>query len=125
MLRFFDLDDFKRVNDTFGHRVGDACLRHMADALRECFRPEDAIIRYGGDEFLVVAAGMDESMAAERAEGVRARLAVLGAHAPALQFSVEIQPLEPWGDAEGAVQSADEAMYRAKNAAAAGAGGNA
>ncbi len=123
MLLFFDLDDFKQVNDTFGHRVGDACLRHMADALRECFRPEDAIIRYGGDEFLVVAVGMDDAMAAERAEAVRTRLALLGAHAPPLRFAVGIQPLEPSGDAEAAVESADEAMYRAKNAVSAGAAG--
>jgi diguanylate cyclase (GGDEF)-like protein len=123
MLLFFDLDDFKLVNDTFGHRVGDACLRRVADALRECFRPEDAIVRYGGDEFLVVAAGMDEAMAIERAEAVRARLAALAPHAPALAFSVGVQRLEPSGDADAAVQAADEAMYRAKHATALGLGG--
>lgn len=125
MLLFFDLDDFKAVNDTFGHRVGDACLRRMADALRECFRPEDAIVRYGGDEFLVVAAGMEEERAVERAEAVRARLAAVegGSQAPVLHVSVGVQKLEPSGDADAAVQAADEAMYRAKNAVALGLGG--
>lgn len=52
MLLFFDLDGFKKINDVHGHAAGDTCLKLFANALRESFRPDDHVIRYGGDEFL-------------------------------------------------------------------------
>ena len=55
MLVFFDLDGFKEINDKHGHQAGDACLVRFANALSSSFRPTDAIVRYAGDEFLVVA----------------------------------------------------------------------
>jgi diguanylate cyclase (GGDEF)-like protein len=73
---FLDLDDFKQINDLHGHAVGDACLVRFAGAVRESFRPTDAVIRYGGDEVLVVAPGLDRAGAMERVEELRARLAV-------------------------------------------------
>jgi diguanylate cyclase (GGDEF)-like protein len=53
-LMILDLDDFKRVNDTYGHPTGDALLRHVGDALRNEFRSFDQVARYGGDEFVVI-----------------------------------------------------------------------
>ena len=53
MLLFFDLDGFKKINDVHGHAAGDDCLKLFANALRESFRPDDHVVRYGGDEFLV------------------------------------------------------------------------
>ena len=50
----FDLDHFKRINDLYGHRVGDATLQRLANLIVEKFRPDDNVIRWGGDEFLVV-----------------------------------------------------------------------
>ena len=50
-VMILDLDDFKRVNDTYGHPTGDALLRHVGDALRAEYRSFDQVARYGGDEF--------------------------------------------------------------------------
>jgi diguanylate cyclase (GGDEF)-like protein len=69
-VTILDLDDFKRVNDTYGHPTGDALLRHVAEALRKEYRSFDQVARYGGDEFVVIlpnVRGPRADMAASRA----------------------------------------------------------
>jgi diguanylate cyclase (GGDEF)-like protein len=56
-LLVIDLDDFKEINDTYGHHVGDRALRDVAQVLRAVIRPYDICVRYAGDEFIVVLAG--------------------------------------------------------------------
>ena len=114
VLIFFDLNDFKKINDEHGHQAGDECLRRFAEALTQCFRPTDAIVRYGGDEFLVVAPGVSETAAYERADSVRSRVANVGGGVLPIRFSVGISRLEAGGNPDDAVREADEAMYRAK-----------
>ena len=70
----FDIDHFKHVNDRYGHAAGDAVIRQMRDGLVAVFRDTDYLIRWGGEEFLVVARATPRSHAADLAE--RARLAV-------------------------------------------------
>jgi diguanylate cyclase (GGDEF)-like protein/putative nucleotidyltransferase with HDIG domain len=67
---FIDLDNFKPINDNFGHQQGDALLKEIAKVLRKHIRPQDKAIRYGGDEFLIVLPGSDS----QTAEAVAARL---------------------------------------------------
>jgi diguanylate cyclase (GGDEF)-like protein len=117
LLLFFDLDDFKQINDRFGHHVGDECLKRFASALRECFRPTDTLVRYAGDEFLVVAAGLDEASAQERIERVRERLRFATGGGPQVLFSVGLSRLAPGGQPDDALKAADESMYAAKSSA--------
>jgi diguanylate cyclase (GGDEF)-like protein len=113
MLLFFDLDGFKRINDVHGHAAGDACLQAFAAALKESFRPDDHVIRYGGDEFLVVAPGLDNTTAQSRVEDVTARMARRRGEV-VCGFSVGMAALEPEEQPDAALQLADQNMYKAK-----------
>jgi diguanylate cyclase (GGDEF)-like protein len=122
LLLFFDLDGFKEINDRFGHPVGDECLRRFAAHLRDAFRPQDAVVRNGGDEFLVVASGLDRPGADERIGRLRESLSRTTGAAPAIAFSVGFADLNPGGQPEEALLAADQAMYTAKKARAAARG---
>jgi diguanylate cyclase len=61
---FLDLDDFKLINDGFGHETGDRLLVEVADRLRAAVRPGDIVARLGGDEFTVLCCGVDHEAAA-------------------------------------------------------------
>ena len=116
-LVFLDLDGFKTINDTLGHVVGDTCLRRFADALRHSFRPEDVIVRYAGDEFVVVCAGADIGTAEARVDSMRDRL-LHDPELPIIQFSAGVVALASHEHADAALEAADSAMYENKKARA-------
>ncbi len=113
---FFDLDDFKKINDTHGHQAGDECLKRFARALQESFRSGDFVVRYAGDEFVVVAPKVSDAEVDACIEVVRGHLRFMPADGPQVGFSVGRAPLMPDGDPEAALRAADEAMYRDKAA---------
>jgi diguanylate cyclase (GGDEF)-like protein len=115
LMLFFDLDGFKKINDVHGHAAGDVCLKLFASALRDSFRPEDHVIRYGGDEFLVVATGLDETGAQARVDEVRKRMLRTKEGESICKFSVGMAILEPGGHPETALEAADARMYQAKH----------
>jgi diguanylate cyclase (GGDEF)-like protein len=114
ILLFFDLDGFKQINDRHGHLAGDHCLRAFAGALRDSFRPDDYVIRYGGDEFLVVAQGLDRVAALARVDDLKARLTHDPWEGLICSFSVGMSELPAGGQPEIALKAADAAMYESK-----------
>ena len=115
MFVFFDLDGFKEINDRHGHHAGDACLIRFAAALLSSFRPSDAIIRYAGDEFVVIAKGTSEIAIEDRVNELRNRLRSSNAGDLPIRFSYGVSRLEPGGNPDEALKLADEAMYRKKS----------
>ena len=98
---FLDVDNFKDINDRFGHIAGDACLLRVAAALKNTFRSDDTLFRLGGDEFLVIAPGLDPEAAEARVRALRADLAEGVENAPACHISVGVARLDPAGRARG------------------------
>jgi diguanylate cyclase (GGDEF)-like protein len=115
-----DVDRFKNFNDTLGHRTGDAVLAHAARVLSSSLRAEDTVGRWGGDEFLVVLPGTDESGALRVTERLRAALADDQPEEAGLlgrRVTVTIG-LAEWRreDMEEFIGRADVALYRGKEA---------
>lgn len=115
-VAMLDLDDFKVYNDLFGHGVGDAVLKAVVDAVKKCVRSTDKVVRYGGDEFLLVIPGVKE-IAFHRCLGdisQSVREAVVEEY-PAIKPSVSAGGIICDGLAvREAVKKADEFMYIAK-----------
>ena len=115
-----DIDHFKQINDRFGHVAGDEVLREVATVIRESTRAEDLVARYGGEEFVVALPVSLATLAVQRAERIRAELAVrtidAGAHVVRLTASVGLSFNPPgWPRNERAlIISADQALYQAK-----------
>lgn len=112
-LLFLDLDDFKRINDSLGHEVGDACLLRFAEALRRHFADAHARIRFAGDEFIVIA---PPGVADDAIAALREDLAHAAHTLPPLSASVGRAPMPVGGSFQQALRDADLAMYREKAA---------
>jgi len=115
-ILFFDLNDFKSINDVHGHHVGDECLKRFARALQESFRSGDHVVRYAGDEFVVIATDLDPVDTDTRIQRVRSKLQPGPADVPRIGFSVGRAVLPVHGDPDEALRAADQAMYRDKAA---------
>jgi diguanylate cyclase (GGDEF)-like protein/PAS domain S-box-containing protein len=112
-----DVDHFKKVNDTFGHKTGDEVLAAVGRTLRECVRSTDFVARYGGEEFVVLYTDVDERVAATLAEKLRAAIAAIEEPAKVTaSFGVCANTGDFVSDGEGLIKAADSALYRAKRA---------
>lgn len=117
-LLFFDLDDFKEVNDTLGHRAGDKLLITVADRMRTAVRGHDSVFRFAGDEFVILARGVaDDHEAlgvAERLRDAVAKPVDIDGVEVAVQCSVGVVRADEDVSADELVRDADVAMYAAK-----------
>lgn len=115
-----DLDHFKLVNDQYGHVIGDDVLRHVAAVLSEAVRATDAVVRHGGEEFVLVLFGAGRAQALQIAE--RARETIAATRIPtaggeiAITTSIGVASLEPGETWTDLFLRADRAVYRAKGA---------
>ena len=116
-IALIDVDDFKICNDTYGHHAGDLALEAAANAIRSCIRNADLLIRYGGDEFLLVLPGIPSDILQAKLEQIRA--AVQQATVPGyphfrLSLSIGGTMQAITDPMENAVRRADRLMYQAK-----------
>lgn len=110
-----DIDFFKKVNDTFGHAVGDVVIQRVAKSITQSVRPSDLVFRYGGEEFLVLLSNVDPTSAIRAAERIRERVGNSGVEVPTVSVSVGVTLRHP-GEQHGAlIARADRALFLAKS----------
>ena len=115
-IAMVDIDNFKQLNDRFGHIAGDQALKLVADAISSCLTKQDSLIRYGGDEFLLIAGDADPESFQQRLERIRQEVGAISlpdCNMQHLTVSIggvygELTPAE-------AIAEADFRMYRAKS----------
>lgn len=125
-LFMLDIDHFKLVNDTYGHQIGDVVLRKLGHLIMDSVREVDVVIRYGGEEILVILPNTIEGNAVELAERLRCQIEKTEMVAPQtlknqpaifITISVgvsEYQFSDGWDNARNVLERADQALYRAK-----------
>jgi len=121
-ILFFDIDRFKQINDTHGHRAGDAVLTQVARILAVSSGLNEYLGRYGGEEFLIVLGGATPLAASRRAEALRAEVAqhpfiIPNDAAIEVTISIGVATAPAHGTrSETLLNAADDALYRAKAA---------
>lgn len=120
-LIMLDIDNFKQVNDQYGHPVGDDAIRHLSATLQECLRSTDYLGRYGGEEFGIILPETDMEGAAVIAERLRCAIAssVVKSHEVSLTYTVSlgVAALDKQTDSSQLwLRQADDALYAAKHA---------
>ena len=113
-----DIDHFKRVNDTYGHQVGDLAIQAMAQACQKTMRPTDLVARYGGEEFIITLTHTEQAAAVRVAERLREAVAeiVLPTEREALSFTISIgvSSYTKGMRLDQVIGVADQALYAAK-----------
>lgn len=114
-LLYLDLDNFKSMNDTYGHQTGDGVLRLVADALQRAVRQVDVVGRMGGDEFAVLMPETDDLVAAAAARRLNETLRAAFDGTPAVTASIGVVSFGATPvTADDVLRRADQAMYEAK-----------
>ncbi|MET1116985.1 MAG: diguanylate cyclase [Comamonas sp.] len=115
-LALVDVDRFKQVNDGFGHPAGDRALVAVARALASCLRSSDKIIRWGGDEFLLVMAGCDQAGAVATLERCRQAVRQVGTQVVPMPITISagVGVLRDGEELAPTIERIDQLLYRAK-----------
>ncbi|RQW76052.1 diguanylate cyclase [Lysinibacillus composti] len=123
-LVLFDIDHFKKINDTYGHETGDLVLSHIAELVKDCLRPQDLIGRYGGEEFIVLLFDMNVDEAFEITNTIRIKISEsfirnhdfynVSVTASFGVAQVQVTLANQQEAIKLAIRNADEALYEAK-----------
>ena len=116
-VALIDLDDFKLYNDTYGHNAGDTVLCAVADVIKSSIRRSDRLIRFGGDEFLLVMPGIEEEVFTKKLNGIQQKVntTVIPGYSN-IQLSISVGGVISNAEKiEAAVERADHLMYQAKD----------
>lgn len=115
----FDIDNFKKLNDTYGHQAGDTILREFAKTMQSKCRQTDIVARYGGEEFIIMLIGAAQKDAADVAEKIRAALAdkkfKFGNDTYSTSVSIGVVQYSTEKTREEIVEKADKALYNSKH----------
>jgi len=118
-VALLDIDNFKRLNDTMGHQVGDQALIHLCHVIKEALRPSDSVARYGGEEFVLILPDISLAEAALTVERLQRELTkqffMHENDRVLVTFSAGVAQLCPEESQEALIGRADKAMYQAKN----------
>lgn len=116
-IAIIDANRFKQVNDSFGHPAGDAVLREIAHAIKDCIRKTDILVRYGGDEFLLLFPKMSEEILERKMQEISAAVENIRiADYPELRLSISIGGVTGVHPITEAIRQADLRMYAQKQA---------
>jgi diguanylate cyclase len=119
-VALLDIDNFKKLNDTLGHAVGDVALAHLTAVARECMRPQDTLARYGGEEFVILLPDtpLDEGVEAmtRLQRELTKKFFLAGTEKVLITFSAGVAELGADEKGADAIKRADQAMYLAKRA---------
>jgi len=119
-LALLDIDDFKKLNDTYGHCTGDAALIHLVRVVKNALRKMDVVARLGGEEFVILLPDTPLEDAMQTMARVQAKLAgrifMHGDQPVPITFSAGVTPCNPGENRATLIARADEALYRAKKA---------
>jgi diguanylate cyclase (GGDEF)-like protein len=112
-LLFFDIDHFKKINDTYGHDFGDYVLKELTKLITQNIRNSDVFGRWGGEEFVLILRGTKYPDGLKVAEKIRKIIENHDFKGVKVTISIGVAPFR--GDLQKAVEKADEALYKAKN----------
>lgn len=111
-VALLDMDNFKSINDTVGHESGDIALKKAVSAIRSRIRLDDEVIRFGGDEFIIVFPDMDEEIFKKKLESVLE--AIHAESVEGISIAASCGGVRGTGSIEGLLRKADKALYQAK-----------
>jgi diguanylate cyclase (GGDEF)-like protein len=115
-ILYFDIDHFKKINDTYGHEVGDRVLQDVSGVISRSVREGDTVARWGGEEIVASLLGADEKDAKKKAEDIRKSIKELNFDEPELKvtISVGVSINYPGARCKDLLKNADLALYQAK-----------
>lgn len=114
-VAYIDLDHFKDINDTWGHHAGDQALKTVVDTMLSCVRESDSVVRFGGDEFVLVFRNISKPIFAMHLEKIRKLVSeIVFEEFPDMHLSISVGGYHGEGTVQELIQKADELLYNAK-----------